>query len=266
MNKRKSIKSFRAKYVDDLSLGKSINLRENLVVNPNPRNTGPVCYRERHNQILTQNPLQNELYELSQYNKEHQMKENTSKTKVMLFNTAKDYDFMPKLTFQSEVDTEDYLEVVESSKLLGVIIRSDMKWCDNVDYMCKKGYMKLWILRRLKILRFTKEELWDVFIKQIRPILEYAAPVWHPGITQKESGQIERVQKCALHIILGDDYQNYWHALEVLDCDTLESRRQQICEKFVRKSVNHSKYRSWFSFQQNKKQSGAAIETSYVPY
>ena len=97
----------------------------------------------------------------------------------MLFNTAKDYDFMPKLTFQSEVDTEDYLEVVESSKLLGVIIRSDMKWCDNVDYMCKKGYMKLWILR------------------------------WHPGITQKESGQIERVQKCALHIILGDDYQNH---------------------------------------------------------
>ena len=110
--------------------------------------------------------------------------------------------------------------------------------------------MKLWILRRLKILKFTKEEFWDVFIKQIRPILEYAVPVWHPGITQKESGQIERVQKCALHIILGNDYQNYFHALEVLDCDTLESRRQQICEKFVRKSVNHSKYRNWFCFQQ----------------
>ena len=248
MNKRKPIESLRAKYVDDLSLGKSINLRENLVMNPDPCITRPVTFRERFNQILVTNPLQRELQELSQYNKEHQMKENTSKTKVMLFNTARDYDFMPKLTFQNEGQTEDYLEVVDTFKLLGVMIRSDMKWCDNIDFICKKGYTKLWILRRLKILDFSKEELWDVFTKQIRPVLEYAVPVWHPGITQKESNQIERVQKCALHVILGDDYHSYGNALEVLDCETLEARREQICEKFVRKSVKHSKYKNWFSF------------------
>ena len=171
MNKRKPIESLRAKYVDDLSLGKSINLRENLVMNPDPCVTRPVTFRERFNQILVANPLQRELQELSQYNKEHQMKENTSKTKVMLFNTARDYDFMPKLTFQNEVQIEDYLEVVDTFKLLGVMIRSDMKWSDNIDFICKKGYSKLWILRRLKILDFNKEELWDVFTKQIRPVL-----------------------------------------------------------------------------------------------
>ena len=115
MNKRKPIESLRAKYVDDLSLGKSINLRENLVMNPDPYITRPVTFRERFNQILVTNPLQRELQELSQYNKEHQMKENTSKTKVMLFNTARDYDFMPKLTFQNEGQTEITLRLLTLS-------------------------------------------------------------------------------------------------------------------------------------------------------
>ena len=76
MNKRKPIESLRAKYVDDLSLGKSINLRENLVMNPDPCITRPVTFRERFNQILIEHPLQKE-FKNSSNNKEHQMKEYT---------------------------------------------------------------------------------------------------------------------------------------------------------------------------------------------
>ena len=43
----------------------------------------------------------------------------------------------------------------------------------------------------------------DVYFKQVRSILEVAVPVWQPGLTQQELKQIERVKKCALHIILG---------------------------------------------------------------
>ena len=46
---------------------------------------------------------------------------NKDKTKVMLFNTAKQSDFMPEIA----VDGEN-LEVVEEFKLLGVMISSKM--------------------------------------------------------------------------------------------------------------------------------------------
>ena len=71
---------------------------------------------------------------------------NKEKTKVMLFNTARIFDGMPQLTL-SGMGGEN-LEVVEKFKLLGVIMRSDMKWYDNTEYICQKGYSRLWMIRR----------------------------------------------------------------------------------------------------------------------
>ena len=45
---------------------------------------------------------------------------------------------MPKLELEN---TE--LELVEQMKLLGVLIRSDMKWTDNTEYMVGRAYKKL---------------------------------------------------------------------------------------------------------------------------
>ena len=122
----------------------------------------------------------------------------------------------------------DYLEVVEVFKLLGVIVRSDLKWYDNSDFICKKGYARLWMLRRLKKLGATKEEMKDVYQKQVRSILEMAAPVWQAGLTQQEVKQIERVQRIALHIIMGDEYISYDNALTSLECENLTDRRYRL--------------------------------------
>ena len=48
------------------------------------------------------------------------MKLNFDKTKVMLFNPGKKYDFLPKIKTRNG----DFLEVVEKIKLLGIVIRS----------------------------------------------------------------------------------------------------------------------------------------------
>ena len=93
------------------------------------------------------------------------------------------------------------MEVVEQFKLLGVIVRRDMKWYDNTNYICQKGYERLWMLRRLKGLGASEAEMLDVYNKQVRSVLELAVPVWQPAITQQEVKQIERVQRCALYII-----------------------------------------------------------------
>ena len=139
--------------------------------------------------------LQAELHNLEGYSRTHQMQINTEKTKVMIFNPARNYDGTPQLTL-SDMGGE-HLEVVEKYKLLGVIIRSDLKWQDNTDFICQKGYARLWLLRRLKGLGANMLEMLDVYEKQVRTVLEMAVPVWQPALTKQESVQIERVQRCA---------------------------------------------------------------------
>ena len=103
----------------------------------------------------------------------------------------------------------------------------------------------MWTLRRLRKLKFDVPHLLDVYFKEIRPLLELAVPVWHSSLTKVQSAQIERVQKAAFHIILDGDYDSYQHACSVLVVETLEARRNKLCNKFVKKEVK--KERSIFT-------------------
>ena len=169
----------------------------------------------------------------------------------MIFNPSRTYDGTPKLTLSGMGG--EHLEVVENFRLLGVIMRSDMKWYDNTNHICQKGYARLWLLRRLKNLGASVSELLDVYEKQVRSVLEMAVPVWQAALTQQESIKIERVQRCAFYIILGEDFKSYGEALCSLKFDKLADRRIKLCEKFAKKSLKHEKYQNWFSL--NEKQS-----------
>ena len=85
-----------------------------------------------------------------------------------------------------------------------------------------------------------------MYTKQIRCVLELAAPAWHPSITQEERNNIERVQKSACHIILGNNYNSYENALQHLGLDNLETRRTKLSYKFALKSEKHDKFKSWY--------------------
>ena len=136
--------------------------------------------------------------------------------------------------------------MVEVFKLLGVMIRSDLKWFDNTDYICIKGYSRLWMLRRLVNLGATRSEMLDVYQKQVRSVLEMAVPVWQPGLTQLEVKQIERVQRTAFYIILGDKYLSYENARDVLESEELSERRVKLCGNFVGKASKHQQFQNWF--------------------
>ena len=135
-------------------------------------------------------------------------------------------------------------------EIIGVIITSDLKWRANTTSIVKKAFTRLWMLRRLKQLGATSEELLDVYQKQVRCIVEYASPVWTGGLTQDEVSQIERVQKAAFAIILGPGYKNYSEALLSLDCDSLEERRKSINLKFAKKSLKNDRFTNWFVVKQ----------------
>ena len=98
----------------------------------------------------------------------------------------------------------------------------------------------------MKILGASKEALLQVYTKQVRCLLEYSVPVWQGGLTAAEKTDLERVQKCAVRIILGYQYSSYTTALLSLGLETLESRRIKLCLNFALKAEKHPKFSSWF--------------------
>ena len=127
---------------------------------------------------------------------ENKLKINPRKTKVISFNKSNKLDFHPEVSMSGN----QILEVVSEIKLVGVIVNHHLRWQKNTDYICQKATEKLWTLRRLQ--KFS-------LVKEVRSLLEYAVPVWHSGLTKKQTNQIEKIQKIAFKIILGDDYISF---------------------------------------------------------
>ena len=94
------------------------------------------------------------------------------------------------------------------------------------------------MLNRLKLNGANVEDLTDVYIKQVRSVLEFGVPVWNSNVKKEEILDIERVQKCFLHLTLGNLYTSYEAALEIVGLETLEDRRTSICLKFALKHLN----------------------------
>ena len=115
------------------------------------------------------------------------MKINYKKTKLMIFNPCKKIDFRPEISLGGQE-----IEVVNEIRLLGLTIRSDMRWCSNTKNMIIKANKRLWILRRLKNMGADINDLVDVYIKQVRCIVELAVPAWQGGLSQAEKQDLER--------------------------------------------------------------------------
>ena len=243
----KAANTIHLKYVDNLTMAEAIKVKDQLVSVPESARPMPDTYHARTGHALPkeQSNIYQQLHATKKYADDNGMKLNHKKTKLMLFNNCKNWDFMPEFSVDGQL-----IEVEEEMKLLGVHIRSDLKWSTNTEQMVLKGYKKIWMLRRLKRLGATQEELKDVYIKQIRSVLELAVPVWHSSITQSERADIERVQKSALHVILGMEYRTYEAALNKLNLKTLQSRRDKLCNKFATKSAKHEKHKNWFKLNE----------------
>ena len=239
----KAANEIHLKYVDDFTLAEAIDLPKNLVTVPDDKRPQPDVFHARtgHALPLQKSKVYNQLMKTVDYAKANEMQINYKKTKVMIFNPCTSIDFMPELS----VENHD-LEVVDEMRLLGLIIRSDMKWMANTENMVMKANKRLWILRRLKYLGAQEYDLVDIYTKQIRSVLELAVPVWHGGITLSEQIDLERIQRSATHIILGEDFVSYKEALKSLELDTLKERRDRLCLNFGKKAEKHPKFQKWF--------------------
>ncbi|CAH1267096.1 TBCK [Branchiostoma lanceolatum] len=183
--------------------------------------------------------LQNALDDLHLWTQRNYMLLNGGKCLTMHVTFARNPPQPPPLRID---DTE--LAVVPSLKVLGLTIQSDLHWDKQVNNMVAKSGRKLFLLKRLKKFNLPQCDLVAIYIGYIRPILEYAVPVWSSGLTKRQSDQLERLQKRACRTIMGNSYTGYQHALEHLGLSTLATRREHLCLKFAR-SLMDSEFRDW---------------------
>ncbi|KAI8513518.1 hypothetical protein Bbelb_101570 [Branchiostoma belcheri] len=108
-----------------------------------------------------------------------------------------------------------------------------------------RGSKRLFILKRLKQFNLLTTDLTAVYTTYMRLVLEYAAPVWSSGLTNKQSSQIESIQRRACKIILGKGYTSYADACAQLGLQPLRTRwSQQLCLRFGKKLLNSPFFRS----------------------
>ena len=229
------------KFVDDLTLAESIILEDSVETVSNRQR--PENYHARTGHALRPENFKvyEEIKNVQNYAISNEMKLNTKKTKFILFNACKKIDFMPEMSLNGE-----QIETVQEMKILGVVLSSDLKFSQNTQYIVQKAFKRIWMLRRLKTLGASESQLLDVYIKQIRSVLELAVPVWHSSLTSTDRLNIERVQKSAFHVILGQKYNSYINACSYLNVQTLYERRQHLCLKFGKKAFKNKKFTKWF--------------------
>ena len=116
------------------------------------------------------------------------------------------------------------LEVVDETKLLGLTVQSDLCWDLQVNSMVSKSSRRLYMLSRLKRFGVPVGDLVSVYIGYVRPIVEYACPVWHGSINAHQTHKMDRIQRRACRIILGSTYTSYTDALAITGLQSLEER------------------------------------------
>ena len=132
------------------------------------------------------------------------------------------------------------LEEKDKVKLLGTIITNDLKWEENTKELVRKANARMCLLRAVSNFNPPKNDLKIIYIQYVRSLLEQSCVLWHGSLTEEDRDNIERVQKNALRVILKDSFVNYEHALEKLDLETLEARREKLSLRFALKCQNSS--------------------------
>jgi hypothetical protein len=124
----------------------------------------------------------------------------------------------------------DTIQTVKSFKLLGVNISSDLRWNEHIDTTCSKASKRLHYLSLLKRSSLSEKELIHYYKTVVRPVLEYACPVWQSSLTSDQHERIEAVQRRALRIISGS--KDYDLQCAIYDIEPLSIRLRNLSKSF----------------------------------
>ena len=165
--------------------------------------------------------LQTDIDRLANWATLWQLRFNPEKCESMRITHSRDRS-VPSYTMGSSITS------VKCTKDLGVLISSDLSWSAQVHAVVHKANRILGVVYRT--LGPSNVEAFSTLYKSlVRPVLEYAVPVWCPYLV-KDILALEKVQRRASRLALGQRRgdMEYEDRLKILKWPTLEKRRHYI--------------------------------------
>ena len=111
-----------------------------------------------------------------------------------------------------------------------------------MNYIVQKANQKIWTLRRLKSQGASIPTLVELYKLFVRQGLEFAAPLWTFGLTQRNKSAIERIQANVTNLILGQNTKSYNERLRELQLVNLESRRTTLARACSDKMIKDERF------------------------
>ena len=108
------------------------------------------------------------------------------------------------------------------------------------------------LIRKVANFGPSREDLKNLYVLFVRSQLEQSAVVWHSSLTEENVNSLERVQKSAIKIIMGEKYQSYKKSLNFLNLDTLKERREKLCIRFAKNALKNEKACKMFPMNEKK--------------
>ena len=108
--------------------------------------------------------------------------------------------------FPLSIDEEN-INIVDTHKHLGVILSTDLKWKAHLESILAKARKRAGLLRHVHVSHQLLAKLTcHLYITYVRPMMEYACPVWHSSASTVDALALERVQASVAHTILAADW------------------------------------------------------------
>ena len=169
------------------------------------------------------------------------MKLNEEKSKIMIINFTKKYQFSTRMMMNDKL-----LDIVDETKVLGLIISKDLTWRKNTDSLVSRANTRLIIIRSLRKFPISNKDMVMLYCQFVRSILEFNCCVWFSSITEEEVEDLERVQRNAIQIILQQKVEDYQESLTKLNLETLKERRTKLAIKFGKKCLKIDEMKNLF--------------------
>ena len=202
--------------------------------------TSPLGNLDPSNSIAPSSSLPGVMNNISKQASCDHMTLNVSKCGLIQLSFGKNPPSPPQITINDQS-----ILLITSMTLLGVTISPPLNWDTHVKKIVSKANTKRYSLVVQRRAGTSLEQLVKFYTTFIRPGLEYAAPVWHPGLSQQLSDIIERVRSSSLHIVYPD--LSCGRALEETRLPTLHARWEQLYLGFAQSSyANDHQFIDWF--------------------
>ena len=97
---------------------------------------------------------------------------------------------------------------------------------------CEESWKEnIYMLYQLKRAGVIQADLVTIYISVVRPVVEYACPVWSTNLPVYISDNIEMIQKRAVRAIFPS--MSYDDILTQINLSTLKDRRDYLCKKYL---------------------------------